>query len=54
MEDRKGCIRFESGLFGFAFVGRVVRGRKLWEVIFVVGRHLRRIGISFDVVVVGC
>lgn len=37
MEDWEGCIRFESGAFGVAFVGHVVRGRNLWEVMVVMG-----------------
>lgn len=30
-----------------------MRGRKLFEVIDVVGKHLGRMGVAFDVVVVG-
>ena len=54
MEDGNGCIRFESGLFGVTFVGSFVRGRKIWEVIVVASRHRGRMGVAFDVVVVGC
>ena len=39
MEDWEGCIRFESGAFGVAFVGHVVRGRNLWEVMVVMVMH---------------
>ena len=45
MEDGKSCIRSESGLFGVSFVGRFVRGKKMWEVIVVVGRYLGRMGL---------
>ena len=54
MEDWKGCIRCKSGLFGVAFVRRFVKGRELWEVIIAVGRHLGRMVVAFDFVVVGC
>ena len=51
-KDGKDFIGFEIGLFGVAFVGRVVRGTNLLEVKVVVDIHLGRVVVAFDVVVV--
>ena len=50
VEGRKYYIYFGSGLLGVAFAERFVSWRKRWEVIVVVGNHIRRMMFSFVVV----